>query len=118
MSTERASLPGTLFLCTLPSNDAMVVRCTGRLTIETSGLLKTEVRPLLLEKHRVIIDLTDLVQMDSTGLGAVVGLYISAKRAGCELQLVNLSPRVRELFSMTNIVSLFEPCGQYGTRLP
>ena len=94
------------------------MRCTGRLTIETSQLLKTEVRSLLQNKCRVILDLTDLAQMDSSGLGVLVGLYISAKRAGCELQLVNLSPRIRELLSMTNIVSLFEACGRYGTRLP
>jgi anti-anti-sigma factor len=56
--------------------------------------------------------------MDSSGLGAIVGLYISSKRANCELQLINLSPRVRELLSMSNLVSLFEGCGRYGARLP
>jgi anti-anti-sigma regulatory factor len=32
-----------------------------------------------------------------------------ARAAGCELQLVNLSPRVRELFSATRLLSLVEP---------
>jgi len=31
---------------------------------------------------------------------------------------VNLSPRIRELLSMTNIVSLFEACGRYNSRMP
>jgi anti-anti-sigma factor len=95
-----------------------VVRCTGRLTTETSVLLKTEVRTLLPSKRRLILDLTDLSHMDSSGLGALVGLYISAKGASCELQLVNLSPRIRELLSITNVLSVFEDCGRYGTRLP
>ncbi len=72
----------------------------------------------MLKKRCVVLDLTDLVQMDSSGLGAIVGLYISSKRANCELQLINLSPRVRELLSMSNLVSLFEGCGRYGARLP
>ena len=118
MSADHAIPIHTLTLHTSTEQDATVVRCAGRLTIETSEILKKEVRPLLANKCRVILDLTDLAQMDSTGLGALVGLYISAKRAGCELQLVNLSPRIRELLSMTNIVSLFEACGRYNSRMP
>ena len=90
--------------------------CTGRLTSETSVLLKTEVKALLLVKRRVILDLTELGYMDSAGLGTLVGLYISAKKAGCELQLVNLSPRIRELLGMSHLLSVFEACGRQGTR--
>lgn len=118
MSTDPAIPIHTLNLETLTADGATTVRCTGRLTIDTSPYLKTEVRPLLQNKCRVILDLTDLSLMDSSGLGALVGLYISAKRTGCELQLINLSPRIRELLSMTNIVSLFESCGRYGARMP
>jgi anti-anti-sigma factor len=80
--------------------------------------LKTEVKPLLLTKRRVILDLTDLAHMDSSGLGALVALYISAKGAKCQLQLVNLSPRIRELLSITNVLSVFEAYGRCGTHLP
>jgi anti-anti-sigma factor len=107
----------TLNLHTYAWEDATVVRCTGRLTTETSPLLKAEVKALLPNKRRVILDLTDLAHMDSSGLGALVGLYISAKGAGCGLQLVNLSPRIRELLSLTNVLSVFESCGRYGTGL-
>jgi anti-anti-sigma factor len=56
--------------------------------------------------------------MDSSGLGTIVALYISAKNAGSTLELINLSPRIRELFGLTNLLSVFETCGRYGTRLP
>jgi anti-anti-sigma factor len=108
----------TLNLHMLAGEGATTVRCTGRLTIDTSPKLKTEVKALLVNKRRVILDLTDLAHMDSSGLGALVALYISAKSSGCELQMVNLSPRIRELMSMTNIISLFESCGRYGGRMP
>jgi anti-sigma B factor antagonist len=74
------------------------------------------VKPVLLDKCRVILDLTDLGYMDSSGLGTLVGLYISAKKAGCELQLINLSPRIRELLGVTHLLSVFETCGRHGTR--
>ena len=100
--------------------NATVVRCAGRLTAETGPLLKAEAKPkpLLLKGCQVVLDLSDLVQMDSSGLGTLVGLYISAKTAGCELELVNLSPRIRELLSLTNVLSVFEACGRSGARIP
>src|SRR3984957_2908267 len=116
---ERASIgERTLSLQTYAWEDATVVACTGRLTTETAVHLKMEVKPLLLCKRRVILDLTDLAHMDSSGVGAVVALYISSKGAKCHLQLVNLSPRIRELLSITNVLSVFEAYGRCGTHLP
>jgi anti-sigma B factor antagonist len=116
--SSQPLLPPTLGLHTYAWEDATVVRCTGRLTAETSPLLKTEVKALLPNKRRVILDLTELGYMDSSGLGALVAIYISAKSAKCELQLLNLSPRIRELLSLANLLSVFEECGRCGTRCP
>ena len=116
MASDPSIPARALILQTSANEDATVVRCTGRLTSETSSLLKVEVKALLPDKRRVILDLTELAYMDSAGLGALVGLYISAKKAGCELQLVNLSPRIRELLGVTHLLSVFEACGRQGTR--
>ena len=117
MATNPSNSGDTLSLHTEVADAAIVVRCSGRLTIETSPLLKTEVKAMILSRPRVILDLTDLSYMDSAGLGALVGLYVTAKGAKCELELVNLGPRVRQLLSLTNVLSLFEDCGRYGTRI-
>jgi anti-sigma B factor antagonist len=98
--------------------DATVVHCTGTLTAANSPLLKSHVKGLLPATKHVVLDLTDLSQMDSSGLGVIVGLYISAKNVGSMLELINLSARVRELFSLTNLLLLFEPCGRSGARFP
>jgi anti-anti-sigma factor len=118
MSSDPSISTRSLHLHTSAWEEEAMVRCTGRLTAETSSHLKTEVKALLAHKKRVVLDLSELGYMDSSGLGTLVGLYISAKGAKCELQLLNLSPRMRELFSMTNLLSVFETCGRTGTRLP
>ncbi len=118
MSSDTSIPARPLDLHTYPWQDATVVRCTGRLTAETAPHLKTEVKALLPHKRPVILDLTALAYMDSSGLGTLVSLYISAKGAKCELQLLNLSPRIRELLSITNVLSVFETCGRTGMRLP
>jgi anti-anti-sigma factor len=118
MSSDTSIPALTLTLHTYAWEDAIVVRCTGRLTAETSPRLKMEVKALLPNKRPLILDLSELGYMDSSGLGTLVGLYISAKGAKCELQLLNLSPRIRELLSITNVLSVFETCGRTGMRLP
>jgi anti-sigma B factor antagonist len=113
----EVTAPG-LTLRTFSREGATVVACAGLLSAANSGLLKSHVKALLPATRRVVLDLTDLSQMDSSGLGTIVGLYISAKNSGRTLELINLSARVRELFSLANILSVFETCGRYGTRLP
>jgi anti-anti-sigma factor len=55
--------------------------------------------------------------MDSMGLGTLMSLYTSARTAGCEMQLLNLGKRVRELLGLTNLLSVFTIIGERGVRL-
>lgn len=80
-----------------------IVHCTGRIVSDTAQSLKTTVKPLLSKDHTVVLDLTDVSYMDSSGLGTMVGLYVSAKTASCELKLINLNQRLKELFSITRL---------------
>ena len=84
-----------------------VVRCRGKLVAGVSDLLYSQVGQLIPETKRIVLDLTDLTYMDSMGLGTVLRLYVSAKRAGCDLSLINLGKRIRELLDVTNLLSLF-----------
>jgi anti-sigma B factor antagonist len=71
-------------------------------------MLQTAVRNLIPESKRVVLDLTDVTYMDSSGLGAIVGIYLSARRQKRELKLINLNQRVKELFRITNMAKIFE----------
>lgn len=93
------------------------VKCKGRLVFGQTDILKDGVRDLLPKSSRVVIDLSEVDFMDSSGLGTVLYLYFTAKISHCELQLVNLAPRVRQLFGMANILSLFESCGEHNIRM-
>ena len=112
-----ASAP-LLSLRTYPEGDATVVQCTGKLTAGLTGILRDEVKRLIPHSKKIVLDLTLLTQMDSMGLGTIVGLYVSAKAAGSTLILINLSPRVRDLFRITNVWSLLEVYGENIIRLP
>ncbi len=93
------------------------VHCRGRLTSNTTEELKVAVKPLIVPGGRIVLDLSDVTFMDSMGLGAIAGLWVSSKNARCELVLINLSPRIRDLFTVTHLLSLFEACGEANAHI-
>lgn len=97
---------------------AAVVYCSGRLIAGTTEPLRAEVKSLFPRVQTVVLDLTGLTHMDSLGLGAIVGLFVSAKAGGCELRMINFGERVRKLLIVTNLLSVFEEYGKYNTRMP
>jgi anti-sigma B factor antagonist len=93
---------------TTRNGDEIVARCSGRINSATNGQLQSTVRGLMAETKSLVLDLSDVTYMDSSGLGAIVGLYVSAKRQGCVLKLVNLNERLKELFRITKLSRIFE----------
>ncbi len=108
----------TLDLRIREDSGCILVDCSGRLVAGVTDVLYNEVKPLITRGGHIVLDLTNLVQMDSMGLGTVMRLYVSAKSSGCELELYNLSRRVRELFGITGLLSVFETCGEHRIRMP
>jgi len=100
------------------ANGATLLLCRGRLTLEATDEFKTKVKALFSTEKPVILDLGAVTQMDSSGLGAIVSLWASAKSAGCKLQFYNLSAPVKRLLGVTHVLKAFESCGSYLTRLP
>ena len=99
------------------TDSVAVVRCHGQLVSGLTGVLYSNVRPLISNTKRVVLDMSDITAIDSVGLGTLVGLYTSSKTAGCELQLLNIGKRVRELLGLTHLLDVFTVIGERGIRL-
>jgi anti-sigma B factor antagonist len=89
------------------------VRCTGRITSTTAEFLKTTVRPLIPGAKRIVMVLTNVSFLDSSGLGTIVGLWVTAKKANCELKLVKANQKIIDLFLMSNLASILEGHEEY-----
>ena len=84
------------------SGDTTTVKCRGRIVSETAPELKQLVKPMIPKCRRIVLDLSDVDHIDSSGLGRLVGLKVSASAAAyCSLQFVNLTPHVKDLFRLT-----------------
>ncbi len=95
------------------SDGVTTIKCTGRLVADTTDILKPEVKKRIPDNKRLNLDLGDVEYMDSSALGMLVGLYVSAKAAGCDLRLIKISDRIRDLLRITKLASVFEGYGEY-----
>jgi anti-sigma B factor antagonist len=84
-----------------------ILTLRGALNIHTIFAFQDVVRAE--QSPVVILDLTGVPYVDSAGLGAIVGAYVSAQRANRQLVLAGLNERVKALLSMTHVGRLFEP---------
>ncbi|HKO03548.1 MAG TPA: STAS domain-containing protein [Candidatus Acidoferrales bacterium] len=108
MAATPAAPAPELKLNTEKSPAQTIVHVSGRVTARSAELLLNTVRPLIPETKRLLLDLSHLEYLDSSGLGTVVRLWMTSKKANCELKVINLSPRIKDLFTLTNISSIFE----------
>src|SRR5260370_41283765 len=104
MPDQAAASPLTLAVDR--SGNAAAVRCSGRLVAGGNDRLYLEGSHLIPSCKRILLDLTDLTHMDSTGLGTLVRLYVSAKSAGRALQLFNIGKPNRQRLGLTHLLSV------------
>ena len=107
-----------LQLITEKNVEGTIVHGSGRITSATSELLQSTVRGLIPGTKRLVLDLAEVNYIDSSGIGALVSVYIAAGRAECDLQLANLQPRIRDLFELSRLTAVFEGRGGYKGLAP
>ncbi|SFQ30731.1 STAS domain-containing protein [Salibacterium halotolerans] len=76
----------------------------GEIDAYTASQLRESLLPLTEKEGAVIVvDLTDVNYIDSTGLGIFIGALKSANSNGSSLRLTGLNDRVKRLFSITGL---------------
>ncbi len=59
-------------------------------------------------KKNIIVDLSDVKYVNSSGLGNLVRGFSSVKEAGGQLKLAGVSDKVEGVLSITKLLSVFE----------
>jgi anti-sigma B factor antagonist len=93
---------------TTETSGCTLVRVAGELDIYTAPRLGAAISGLMREGHRdLVIDLTSVDFLDSTGLGVLVGALKKIKAHDGSLQLVCNQDRLLKLFQMTALTKAF-----------
>jgi anti-anti-sigma factor len=84
--------------------DVIILRCVGHLVAgkETTAF-RQEVEKLLAARLRVVINLTEVAHIDSTGLAVLVYLLTQKRDPESEAKLVSSRMRLTELLRRTKL---------------
>ncbi|WP_096186811.1 STAS domain-containing protein [Evansella halocellulosilytica] len=90
------------------------VYLTGEVDVYTAAKLKESLTPLTeKEKNTVIIDLSNVSYIDSTGLGIFIGALKSSTKCGGSLRIIGMNDRVKRLFEITGLNEVIDTDVKY-----
>ena len=78
------------------------------LDASTARAFKDLIKPLLTQDAKVVLDLSKVEFIDSSGLGALVSCLRQAHEIGGEIKLSGLKKPVRALFELVKMHRVFE----------
>jgi len=85
-----------------------VVEVSGKLTSLESGALRNSIARLLKEgRKQILLNLSGLVYLDSSGIGDLVHTYMSVIKSGGEMKVVGLTEKVEEILKITQLYQVF-----------
>jgi len=92
------------------TGDIRIIGLSGKITIGSGDVqLRELINQNLEEGHsKLVLDLSGVSTMDSSGVGEMVAAFTSAKKRGAQMKLVNLSPKIMDILQMTQLITVFE----------
>ena len=91
--------------------DVVVIDVSGKITLGDGGdvALRDKMRSLIQQGHKnVLLNLGEVSYVDSAGLGQIVQSYATVMRSGGSLKLLNVTKRIKDLLSITKLLTVFE----------
>ena len=86
-----------------PTASGTMVIVTGELDAHTAPQVREVVEAAITPSAQVVVDLTDVTFLDSTGLGVFVTALKHLREVDGTLDLVITSPRVLKVFELTGL---------------
>ena len=81
---------------------------SGRLTSFEIGALRESVSRLVKQSRKnIVLNLSGLQYLDSSGIGELARIYVSVVKEGGQMKVVGLSPRVEEILKITQLYQVF-----------
>jgi anti-sigma B factor antagonist len=107
------------FSATIRQTDAVsIVDLTGQLTSFASGALRNTISGLIKQgRKKIVLNVGELVYLDSSGVGELVNCYMSVIKQGGEMKVVGLTPKVEEILKITQLYRVFQEFQDEGAAL-
>jgi anti-sigma B factor antagonist len=106
-------------VATREAGQVAIIDLKGGMTVASgSELLRQQVKDIVAAGHKnVLVNLKELIYLDSAGMGELVSACTTLRNLGGDLRLVSPQERVRNLLQMTKLVSIFSVFGDEQAAL-
>lgn len=85
-----------------------VLDVSGRLTSFEIGALRDSIVRLLHQGRKdIVLNLSGLQYLDSSGIGELAGIYVAVVKANGQMKVIGLSPKVQEILKVTQLYQVF-----------
>lgn len=92
------------------------IKVAGEIDAYTAPELREALFPLAEQDSiNMMIDLTEVTYMDSTGLGVIVGVFKMVRAQQGEFEMMGLSNRLERLFDITGLAEIIK-INSVGTK--
>ncbi len=90
--------------------DITVVELKGKITIGAGDLqMREAIHAVLAEGTRkLIVDMSQVTTIDSSGVGELVGCFTTATHKGAKMKLMNLPAKISDVLTVTQLITVFD----------
>ena len=87
-----------------------IIKLEGKITIGAGDQQLREVIGTAINNGRtnILLDLSGVTTIDSSGIGELVGSYTTVTNRGGKLKLLHLPAKLNELLHVTQLITVFE----------
>lgn len=87
-----------------------IIKLDGKITIGAGDQQLREVisNALANGRNNILLDLSGVTTIDSSGIGELVGSYTTVTNRGGKLKLLHLPAKLNELLHVTQLITVFE----------
>jgi len=91
-------------------NGIKVIQIKGKILMGEGDIaIKKKIDELVAAGNtKLVLDLSGVPYVDSSGLGELIRCYTTLKKAGGTLKLANLTDKIVDLLTITKLVTVFE----------
>jgi len=81
---------------------------SGRLTSFETGALRDSISRLLKQGRKdIVLNLSGLQYLDSSGIGELARVYVSVVKQSGQMKVIGLTAKVEEIFKVTQLYQVF-----------
>ena len=90
--------------------EVTIIELKGKITIGAGDLQMREAIHAVLNEgsRKLIVDMSQVTTIDSSGVGELVGCFTTATHKGAKMKLMSLPAKISDVLTVTQLITVFD----------